>query len=71
MLRLLATEAELEWSWELEDAVERGVNNRREKIEGRGRGRERAREEREAWEGAEERLKGLVMVLKKNAGVGA
>lgn len=66
MLRMLVTEVGMRWSEELEKAVEVGIGARAAKVSGGGRRAEREaeREARWVWEGAEERLRGMVDVLK-------
>lgn len=66
MLRMLVTEVGMRWSEGLEKAVEVGIGARAAKASGSGRRveREAEREARWVWEGAEERLRGMVDMLK-------
>lgn len=64
MMRLLVTEAGMRWSPELEEAVEVGIEARKRKAAGRRGGGDRERETRGVWESAENRLRGMVGLLK-------
>lgn len=66
MLRMLITEVGVQWSEELEKAVETGIGARAAKAAGSGRrvDRDKEREARWVWYGAEERLRAMVKTLK-------
>lgn len=68
MLRMLITEVGVQWSEELEKAVEAGIGARAAKAAGSGRRveREKEKEAKWVWDGAEERLRAMVKALKIN-----